>query len=1232
MHIFNLQIRINAISILALFFRNPYQGFLCTAVIKLHFRYLVATDMPDRFGKISIQTTASTSPPVEEAKKIIPSPPPRSPKPKKKTPTRRRKSTVLWLAAVLLGFGLYNALGFLGVPYYLANTLPENFNKITGMVFDPGHISFNPLTFHFATENAKVLDETGAPFATLQSLSADLAPFSLLRMDLVCNTVTLTALDLNLTREQDGSYNFDKLLRPKQDGRPSDILNFSDLPFLFSLNNIALKNGKILFLDVPTGKTHSIENIEMELPTFSNVPFQANQYLRPSFSAVINGSPVEFSGQAHVGEAEGEKTALTFNLHAIDLPVYAEYFPQNLPLIFTGGKADGKINLLFDPKSQQDDKLAIDFELQLTDIELQNTETTVVMNVPLTQVNGSLKPIAKTVVFSNVSFNEPILQSVGSSFLSSVSGLFKPTKKVSPTEPATTGTSFTLSVDQLLAKDGTFHFWKEKGAKHPEATWTSLQLSAKDYSSISSADNKKEPGSFLLTGEKANTPSSFSWRGSLTAPEILGGTLTVNKVNPKDLLAAIGGDADQQLAVNGIAELKGQLTLSRTQDPKTNIAYKLADGELTVQNFQLLEDKLTVLSAPMLKIASLATAYETIHFGNISLENGSILLTTSRIPDIFKHFTTGKYLVQNIDFNGQVTLLSDEKGKQKTIYPDVSLQVKDLDTPEKAKENFSISAKTPTEGAIQGQGDMRLSPFSLAVNTEFDGFAASDVFPLLSNASLLNNLTGVLAGKGLFSLPKKKFSGELQLTKGSVRKAQDTIFSFNEMMFEGINYVAEPFQLGIASTTINQPHFSWQVGENALGPMQHFASFFQQHLAVSREDTKESNEQAKSPNAQIVIKEVSFSQGSILVQDNRLKPKWKSDVSEFSGKVKGIQFPANEEKSEFSFAGKLQNTPFTLKGEMDVFTKERNGKYQFTLDGFPLASFHEQLSAKTDVNTKSGLVNLQLDCAVKDGKFQNTGSLLFSGVKPTSEKADSALPLALLTDSDEIFRLGFDFVQSEPAGKSVFLEEILALFHTKIVKASVSPLLLISGDFSDLLGNEFAEFEPGQPELTPKAREVLARYAEILNTHPRLGLELSGGVDKAIDAPAVKEQLETAEQKRVEAENQKRYEIWQQEKVVFEQKVAELQKKQATKGKIAESNIPPAVLKDFIPLQPRQVTVDEAILLDLAKKRSQFLYQYLTEHHALQPDRLAIIPVKRLTNVQNGPSVSGIKIALVATK
>ena len=457
MHIFNLQIRTDAISIYALFAKmclRLFQGSPCPASHKNNnTRNPVSTDMSDHFGNIPIQPTPPTppaAPAVKEVKKVAPPPEPQPARRKRgrATPAKPSSRLIVSLGIVVLFFGLYSLLGFIGVPYYLAKTLPEGIAQKTGMVFDPGRITFNPLTFRFATEQAKISTETGKVLLSLQSLTADLAPFSLLRLDMVCNTVTLNELDLNIARELDGSYNFDRVLRPKLSGGAPEILNFSDLPFFFSLNNIAIKNSKVIFADLPTGKTHTIEKIQLELPTFSNIPFRADLYLRPSFSAVINGSPVDLTGQARIGDAGEDVTNLTCNLHDLELPAYAEYLPLELPLSLTKGKADGKINLFFDPKAPHEEKLSLDFELRIANSELQSSDEAVVVTAPETQVNGKLRPMAKTVVLSSLTIKEPTIGASGSSFLSSVNGIFKKDKKVAAADTAPPTTPFSLAIDE----------------------------------------------------------------------------------------------------------------------------------------------------------------------------------------------------------------------------------------------------------------------------------------------------------------------------------------------------------------------------------------------------------------------------------------------------------------------------------------------------------------------------------------------------------------------------------------------------------------------------------------------------------------------------------------------------------------------------------------------------------------------------------------------------------------
>ncbi len=1185
--------------------------------------------MSDHFGNIPIQPTPPAPPAAPVVKEEKKPAPPSEPQPARKKrgraasakPTRR---LVLWLGIVGLIFGLYNALGFVGVPYYLAKTLPQGFAQNTGMVFDPGRITFNPLTFRFATEQAKISTESGTALLNLQSLTADLAPFSLLRLDMVCNTVTLDQLDLNVIRELDGSYNFDPALRPKTAGGASEILDFSDLPFFFSLNNIAVKNSKVIFADLPTGKTHTIEKIQLELPTFSNIPFRADLYLRPSFSAVVNGSPVDLTGQARIGDAGEDVTNLTCNLHDLELPAYAGYLPLELPISLTKGRADGKINLFFDPKAQHEEKLSLDFELRVMDSELQSTDDAVVVTVPETQVNGKLRPMAKTVVLSSLTVKEPTIGAIGSSFLGSINGIFKKDKKAAAADTIPAATPFALAIDELRVDNGIFHLAREKGAKQP-VTWKKIGLSVKKYSSAA-GEAKEDAGSFLLSGEKQGSPSTFSWQGDFASAGNLGGTLKLDKFGFKELLQALG--AERQMEVKGGAALEGHLALSLTKEPVSALTFKLADADLTVQDFQLTDNKVAVISAPSMKITSLATIYKTINFGQVSLPDGAVLLPVARLPELFKQFTAGKYLLQALDFRGQITLIVDEKGKQKVVYPDISLKASALDTPEKAKENLVLSGKTPAGGSFQGAGDVRVSPFSLAITTEFSEFSAEDLFPLMTRSPLLTSISGTLSGKGAFGLPRKSFAGDLHFAKAVVRRPPHTNFSWTDMVLQGVNYTSEPFHLGIAAATINQPQFSWQIGAKDPDPLQQLAAFFQTNIPVTVKERPADDKDHAAPSP-VDIQEIRFHHGTVFLEDNRLKPKWKADVTDFTGTIKAISLAPSAAASELSFAGKLQESPFTLQGEVNVFATEPNGNFHLSLDKYPLGALHDQLGPHTDVDTKHGFFNLRRDGRWQDGQFLHSGSLAFSGVGPDSEKAESALTLALLNGPDDTFTLDFAFAGLQPAGKTVFIDEILSHFQTKVIKTSVSPLLIASGDFSDLIGNEAAEFVPGELALTDNGREVLSRYIDLLKAHPHVGLELSGGTDRDIDGPALKLQLEAVETKRVEAENQKRHEAWQQEKALFDRQAAERLKKPAGKGKIAETNIPSAVLKDFIPLQARPVNVDEGMLVDLAKKRAQVVLQTLASQVDLPTGRVAVAPTKKVVNGQTG---SVIKISLNAVK
>ena len=240
-----------------------------------------------------------------------------------------------------------------------------------------------------------------------------------------------------------------------------------------------------------------------------------------------------------------------------------------------------------------------------------------------------------------------------------------------------------------------------------------------------------------------------------------------------------------------------------------------------------------------------------------------------------------------------------------------------------------------------------------------------------------------------------------------------------------------------------------------------------------------------------------------------------------------------------------------------------------------------------------------------------------------------ALPLALLTGPDDTFQLSFDFSRTEPVAKTTLIDGILTSFQTQLIKGAVSPLLLAKGNFADLIDSEYIEFRPGEFVLSDAGREKLTRYVALLTNHPRLGFVLSGGVDKKIDSLAMQKSLTAIEQQRVEKENEKLFKKWQEQKKLYEEKIAKHQQNTGPNGTIVELDIPSEVLTGFKPVLPVPIKVNDAMLLELAQKRIKIVQQYFTKQLDLGPDRISIIVPESLPGEVENPS-KGVTVTLKA--
>ncbi len=1166
--------------------------------------------MSDQFGRISIQQQAAPTPPPAPRRPSKKTRPPSPQKQRREKPQSRGMSLVWFLVLVLL-FTLYNVAGFVGVPYYVSTILPKTIYEKTGFIFQARTVNFNPLTFVFSAENSKLMsaDETLPDLLKIKSLRGKFKPLSLLRNDLVSDSITIEELEAHITRKADGSYIFASLFESSKKDNQAEMMDFSDLPFQFSLNNIAVSKSKIIFSDLPLKKKHSIEDIQFALPTFSNFPFQAGNYIQPHFSATINGSPLELTGKASVGEKGGEKhtTDLSCDIHSLDLPLYFGYLPFELPFNFSHGKADGKIGLTFSPKGKKGEKLAITFDLKIRETAFSTHNNTIKVRAPEASLVGTLHPVSKNIHLKTLSMRTPVISSFGESFTGNIRNIIKgASKKVAPLGVPAKAAA-TIDIDLVIIDDGTLQLFNENESTKLHSSWKSIQFSLKDYTSAANSAKEQKRGLFRLTGDQDGAPSTFSWQGELAGSKILDGQLSINNIQTSTLFQSF--NVKPLIGSTGLVDLKGRLRLNLEADSPSSPGYRFTESTISIQNFSLLEKKSTILSTPILTLSKFSSSDEQTDFGNISIDNGTLRLTKGQLPKSFSLFSEKKYQVHDINFVGKATLLAGKKDGLKLQFPDVTLKAKDLNLPEKSKNNITISAKGTNGDTLKAAGSVSLIPFKATLKTEFTRLQAKTVFSWFTNLPFLTNMEGFIGGNGNLTLPNTGFVGQLNLDKASFAGEKKSVFSLETGTFQDINFSSKPFHLGIVSAELGSLSFPWKIDANDNSPMENFTNFLKRQFPFLYE-----KKQAKKniTISSFDVQEVTVKNGQIKVEEQRMSPAWKGSITNLSGKITDIHSAKTSVKSQFQLTGNLDDTPIAIEGESDFFSEKKNGNFSFSLTDFPVAAFHDQLAPLVDIDTSKGTFRLTQNRQWVDSGLDNSGTITFTGIEPESPTSESTLPLALLADNVNTFSLDFSSSEQEPTSKSLLFDDIIGRFNKLIVKSSVSPLLVAAGDFKDLIGNEFVEFKPGEALISRRGRETVGRYGDLLTANPNVGLSITGRYDLNTDTAALKTVLENEESERIAAENKNRFKKWEEQKKAYSTMFEQKREQILQEGKIAEQDLPPKFLQEFIPIQPQRITVTETMLQDLADKRVIAVYQHLITQLSVEPEKITIIDSKQL--------------------
>ena len=1151
----------------------------------------------DIFGAIEITTEK------QAAKMAVKST--RSSKKKKKVVQKKKRSGakgLIWLGTIIFLFGCYSAAGYLLVPYLLKTVLSDSLKENVSIVLTTEKIKFNPFNFRLDIQELSLETiedgQSAEQLLNIKNLKADLDFLSLLRGDLVCISMDINGLDLRITRNQDKTYNISYLLRRNSLQDQSDIIDFAELPFLFSFNNIKVSDSRIIIYDRITQKDHLIDEIELAFPVISNFDFKNKFYIQPRFSAVVNGSPVTLTGEAAFGTGgrQSKQTQLSCDLNDIDIPLYFDYLPVDLPVDITEGKAKGKLQLTFSPEQEKGGKIIIQFSLTTSSLSVESRDGKLKLSVPEANFAGTLEPFSNTIFLQNVLFREPSIISNGEMTRDTLASLVPLTVRPDP-EDHLHQIIPSLSIKLLIADGGTYRVINSD--KKKSKNWDSLQLSIKNFSNERSKSSEMD-SSFRLSGEHQASAAFFTWQGTFDKRNQPVGNLQLNAI-PAALVAPFLGRKSSD--ISGITEINGLLNIVLSDKADIPFDYSLKSTRVTIKELRLKDQGVVWLHTPVFRSEPVSKISGITDLGNIFLPNSTVVINREKLPYLFQTFASqsAQHVLHGIDFSGTVKIGGTKKTKPLLDLKSVIFQANKLEQQELQKDNFIFSAQLKESEDIQAKGSLHIAPLQITTQLSADNLSPRQFLSWFSNSKTFLTSQGLISFKGAFQFPQQDFSGEVTTRKLLIGDPAKPVLQAEKLNLIGFTWSKANQNLHIKELLIDQPEIIWQQRRKDQNPVS-LASIFLRHIFLPEPDSTAKDPDISLSRFAMAIDQIGITDGAISYRDERTVPPLTLGLTGINGNLQGIRYPVAPEDSAITLTGNIEGHPFNLGAKGNLMQSPPSARVSFSSTALPLELFTKQIDKKIKgINVSPTTADISYSAVWEPVDSGMQATLVLNKLAPVKSGTAAATSLAVLSGVDGSISAEF----RSDAGKEPrpLLNQALDHFARLMIKASLNPLLVSGPDFKDLVDATFVSFAPGSDYLSPESIEQLNRYGQFLATHPLINLQITGFSDQAVDTAVLKSELMAIEKKRINEDNRARALEFKKKQAAEEAMRTQKALAKGAKGSaIQESDLAP---KDvFVPAAPRMVVVTKKMLSGLAEKREQTVINYFTQKLSLLADRV----------------------------
>ncbi len=1059
---------------------------------------------------------------------------------------------------LIIFFVVFTLVGFFVVPPILKSILTKKLSETLHREVTIRQIKINPYTLSATARGLLVKDRASAEtFVSCDEIFLNIQSLSALRMALILKEIRLTRPYIRVTRNQDLSYNFSDLLEKKETKPP---VQGKPKPLRFSLNNIKIENGSIDFLDGPKQTKHTVRELNVGVPSLSNIPSYVERYVRPMLSAKINDTPYTLEGKTKPF-ADSLETSFDINIKDLDIPYYLAYVPTKTNFKIASAFLDTQTKISFIEIKGKKPSLIVVGNVSLKKIAVDDQQNKPLLRLPLFEISiAESELLSKVIHLTKVSIQSPELEirrdAKGalnvSSLLPEEKGPGSAPKKEEDSAP------LSIDVDEIQMGGGKISFSDFSRSKPFKTILDPIDLKVDHFS------NGKDKKTAYALSLKSEAKETIKVEGEFSMEPLWSeGLLEVKSVPLKKYAPYYGdnilfdieegrlelstrykyakGEKEPEVLLSGISLSLNALRLKKAEEN---------EDFLKIPNFSMKETELD-LTKKELKIGGFFTQKGELFIKR--LKNGDMDVLKLIAPPSVPKETIPKersekdkskppekpWLIslRNMNVDNYSIRVEDQTPSEPIIInaKNLKLRGENISTAKNSKGRLNLFLLLNEKGTISTTGNIGIDPMIADLKTELKGIEISPLQSYFTDKVKITVTGGAISTVGnlTFTSTEKKeikasYKGEASLSNfSSIDKLNaEDFLKWESLSFSDLKVGYNPFLIDIQGISLSNSYSRVIINVDGTLNLQEIIEKGAPNqettqppvtLGKTPPPTQEKatpSQKEKESTKNIKIGTVTLQGGTIDFSDRSVKPNYSAKLTEIGGRISGL---SSEETSmaDVELRGKLDDhAPLEITGKINPLKEDLYVDIKARFKDMELSPTTPYAGKYVGYTVEKGKLSFDLKYLIVKKKLESQNYIFLDQLtlgdrveNPQATKWPVKLAIALLKDRKGEIKLDIPVTGSLDDPKFSVWGIIIKILINLISKAATSPFSLLGAVFGGGEELSFVEFDYGSTTVAEPNAKKLETIVKALHDRPSLKMDIEGHVDMEKDREGLKQYL-----------------------------------------------------------------------------------------------------------------------------